>query len=148
MIEIITLKDLSPKQISELIDSEGDIIKIYIPKTSVLHYSGREDIAHDYLLAAYAGQRLSEISDYFEYDRVPPEKHESILFKVSVSDRGAFSDVVINLTYLYGINEDRDADELELLESISQFEEDIEGGKVIPSCPYFIDIWIEFRKSE
>jgi len=149
MIDIVTLKDFSSTQISELVDSEaGEIIEVYVPKTSKLYFSERHDIAYDYILAAYAGQKLSEISFFFEYEEVPPALHESILFQIKVADKDVLASLIMDLTYLYDINEDPEADEIEQLENISEFEGDIETKKITPACPYFIEVWKEFNLEE
>ncbi len=149
MIDIVALKDFSSTQISELVDSEaGEIIEVHVPKTSKLYFSERQDIAYDYILAAYAGQKLSEISFFFEYEEVPPALHESILFQIKVADKDVLALVIMDLTYLYDINEDSEADEIEQLENISEFEGDIETKKIIPACPYFIEVWKEFNLEE
>jgi len=148
MIDIAALKDFSISEISELIDSEDEVIEVYVPKSSKLYFSERHDIAYDYIQAAYAGQKLSEISTFFEYEEVPPAIHENILLQIKVADKDILSAIIMDLTYLYDVNEDPEADEFEQLEIISGFEGDIETEKIIPACPYFIEVWKEFNLNE
>jgi hypothetical protein len=145
MIDLVDLKEFSLGQIADLINKEAEeLIEIYVPKQTEQFFNERSDIAFDYIRAALAGQMLSDISGYFSYEEVLPEHWESILFKINVAEKEKLADVILQITYLYEFNDDPEGDEFEPQETIERFIGDIEEGKIIPVCPYFIDVWEEF----
>lgn len=149
MINIADLESFTSSRIYELLLGHDDNhIAISVPKSSKLFFSERENISYDYIRAAYAGQKLFDVSDFFEYEKVSPELHKSIEFKVICADVKTLANILIELTYLYGINEDPDGNELDQLENIVRFEDEIEKMQIVLACPYLVEIWTRFRQDE
>ena len=82
MIEIQNIKNCSKEGIIDLLlDEKTHQFEIYLPKETVLFSSSSLDIANDYAVLAFSGQKLKNASDTFEYNYVSPSEHSSVCFK-------------------------------------------------------------------
>lgn len=70
------------------------VFEIIIPREAVAGNCGSYDIVIEYLSAAYAGQRLSEIADRFAY--YVPSVHDtrSFIFEVTITDIEKYTDIL------------------------------------------------------
>ncbi len=145
MIDIIDLKGLGLQEIIDLINEEASsTLEICVPKSTQRYFSESAAIAYDYAYAAYAGQKLFEISTSFNYDKVPIEVHESILFEINTNQYDKLADILLDLSHLYGINEDPEYEDGEMdlqAEDVEEFLYEIELGKIIPCCAFFIKVY-------
>lgn len=147
MLDFQNLQNLNKEQIvSLLLEQKSQPFEICIPKSTQKFFSEREDIAIDYAELAYSGQRLSDISENFEYEKVSPENHESVLFTISTSDLRKLAETLLEISYGY-INDPED-EEFFFAESVEEFLGDVENSKIVPACPYFIEIYKEFLIEE
>lgn len=147
MLDLQELQNLTEGQIVELLLKQNlQPFEIYIPKSTQKYFSDPESIAIEYAELAYAGQRLSDISDSFEYEEVKPEDHESVLFKISISDLKKLAGTLLEISYGY-INDSPD-EEFIYAELVEEFLGDVEDSKIVPVCPYFIEVYKEFMADE
>ena len=110
--------------------------EIYIPKETSLLNSERFVISRDYEYLAYTGQMLKDISEEFSYNEVSPDAHESVLYKIKISDINLLAEKLLNLSYGY-VNDHPD-EEFIFAEEVEEFLGLVESGEIISACPYFI----------
>ena len=143
MIEIQDLSGLTIKEIRELILGQKEQeIEVYIPKETQKYFSTSSDIAIDYLHAAFAGQKLFELTKEITYHIMSTEAHESILFKLKCSDSDELASVLLDISYLY-VNDHPDPEYI-AAEEVQCFLDDVKSKKIIPACPDFIEIYEEY----
>ncbi len=108
---MIEIQDLEGKVKSGIIDllleQESNSFEIYIPKSTQLSFSERDAIAIDYNKLAYAGLLLNEISENFNYEKVAPEFHESVLFTVQTNNIEGLAKALLEISFGY-VNDEED----------------------------------------
>lgn len=145
MIEIQNIIDATKEDIMNLLLSEeGNTFEIYIPKSTQMYFSSNENIAMDYAMLAYAGQKLKEVADEFEYNTVQPHQHNSVLFKIKPFSTEYLADALLEISY--GYENDPELEQYPYMELVDQFISDVEDLKIIPACPDFIDYYNDFIK--
>ncbi len=138
MIEIqnvsnVTLDDL----VNMLLDEKKQPFKIYVPKSTQLFASSHEDIANDYAMLAFAGQKLNEVADEFSYYYVSPSEHDSVLFEVKVKDIRRLAEVILFIST--GYNNVAVDEETDYYGEVYDFIEKVENREINPICPDFIE---------
>ena len=138
MIEIqnvsnTTLDDL----VNMLLDEKKQPFKIYVPKFTQLFASSHEDIANDYAMLAFAGQKLNEVADEFSYYYVPPSDHDSVLFEVKAKDIRRLAEVILFIST--GYNNEAENEETDYSGEVYDFIEKVEKRTINPICPDFIE---------
>ena len=145
MIEIQDIRTNSVDDIiNRLLDEKTQPFEIYVPKSTQLFASTYEDIANDYAMLAFAGQKLNEIADEFSYYYVSPSDHESILFEVKTNDINQLAKAILFLSFGYS-NEPQD-EEIIYFDDVYDFIEKVDTGEIIPACPDFIEDYQEYRE--
>lgn len=144
MIEIqnisnATIDDL----VNLLLDEKTQPFEIYVPKSTQLFASSNENIANDYAMLAFAGQKLNEVADEFSYDYVSPSDHDSVLFEIKAKDIKALAEVILFISY--GYNNESEGEEVYYSDEVYDFIEKVEGGKVVPVCPDFIEDYQKYN---
>lgn len=136
---MIEIQDINHKTLDDiytlLLNNKNRSFEIYVPKSTQLFASSSEDIAIDYAMLAYAGQKLSDVSDEFSYNYVSPSNHESVLFEVKTNDINKLAKAIINISYGYN----NESDDIVYLDEIYDFLEQVESGITTPVCIEFID---------
>ncbi|HWW37837.1 hypothetical protein [Pedobacter sp.] len=152
MIDLTALSGTSIEGILNIvIQNDSERYEVYVPKSTQQYFSDRIAIADDYAKAAYSGHLLSLISESFIYEEAVPAAHESILFEIETKDTSGLAQILFDLTFIYGINSDseiEDADVDNYDEDLWQYIDDVQTKKIIPVCPYFIEIVTEFSEEE
>jgi hypothetical protein len=149
---MIEIQDLEGKVKSEIIDllleQESNSFEIYIPKSTQLNFSESDAIAIDYNKLAYAGHLLKEISKAFNYEKVAPEFHESVLFNVQTNDIEGLAKALFEISFGYVNDEEvyQDIEEdFEFWMNADQYLSDVNEGKIKDvACPYFCQIAQKF----
>jgi|GEM_PF-3855065 len=113
-----------------------------IPKSTRLFFSDYNDIAIDYLRAAYVGQQLAGLTDSFTYTKVDPQTDEHISFTVGGVSLESLAEVISKVAPGFGDGEDEAA--LAFNEGVATFIDHVVDHTIAPACPYFIDIYNEF----
>lgn len=142
MIEIQLLEGLDKDDIYDLLLSEGKPFHIFVPKETQLFYSSNNDIASDYAYLAYAGQRLAEISNSFNYEQIPPSAHESVEFILNVDNMDQLAEVLLEISYGYG--NDPEKEDFSYFEIVAEFMDKVDDAEITPACPYFVKIHKEY----
>ena len=122
---------------------DEDVYEISIPKSTQLFFSSSEDIAIEYLTAAYVGQELAEITDKFEYNEIQPQDHESISFFVEKADPIKLAEILFCISVGFGSGDEEDS--FSFNEGVSDFADKIAKKKVAVACPYFIQVYKEHK---
>jgi len=156
---MIEIQELEGKVMSEIIDmileQKSTSFEIYIPKSSVMFFSERREIAIEYNKLAYAGHLLKELSISFNYKEVKPEDLESVLFNVETTDIEGLAKVLFEISFGY-VNDEED-DIYENLDTdinimfdmnADQYLADVRDGKIKPACNFFCEIAEEFFKED
>jgi hypothetical protein len=145
MIEIQEIKNVITEDIINLLlDEKEQPFEIYVPKSTQQSFSSYENIADDYAMLAFAGQKLSEVANDFSYNYVSPVNHESILFEIKTNDIKQLAEVILFISYGYS-NESEDED-IYYLDEVYDFIEKVNTGEIIPSCPDFIEDYQEYSE--
>lgn len=145
MIEIQDIIDKNERDIIDLLlDEKEQPFEIYVPKSTVLFGSTSSDIADDYAMLAFAGQKLSEVAEEFDYNYVSPSDHESVLFEVTTKDIQSLAKAILYISY--GYNNESDGDEVFYLDEVYDFIEKVNSGEVNPICEDFIEDFNEYYK--
>lgn len=138
---MIELQDIRTNSVDDIInlllEEEQQPFEIYVPKSTQLYFSTSEDIANDYAMLAYAGQKLNEIADEFSYDYVSPSNHESVLFEIKTNNVKQLAETILNLSY--GYSNDPGEEEIYYLDDMYDFIEKVMAKEVSPVCPDFIE---------
>ncbi len=143
MIEIQDLQNLTKEAIIDLLLEEGSqSIEVYVPKSTQLFSSTKENIAIDYAYLAFAGQKLFEASADFLYEKVPVTTHESVEFSITYADITKLADTLLLISYGYG--NAPDDEEFSYNEFVEEFISDVESDTITPACEYFFDIYTEY----
>lgn len=145
MIEIqnisnTTIDDL----VNLLLDEKTQPFEIYVPKSTQLFASSNEDIANDYAMLAFAGQKLSEVADEFSYYYVSPSDHDSILFEIKAKDLKPLAETILFISY--GYNNEPEGEEIYYLDEVYDFIEQVEEDKSSAVCPDFIEGYREYSQ--
>lgn len=142
---MIEIQDIKTDNINDIINSllnkDTGLYEIFIPKLTQVFSSSNEDIANDYAMLAYAGQKLNEIAEDFRYYYVSPCDHKSVLFVIKASNIKQLAEIILHISYGYG--NDSTKDETDYLDDVYDFIEKVQVGKVIPICSDFIE---EYQK--
>lgn len=94
-INIAEFGNYDSKAIYEFLFLQSEtVFEIIIPRTAVAGNCESYDIVHEYLAAAYAGQRLSEIASSFAYYVPCVSNNRSVLFEVTITDMEKFTDIL------------------------------------------------------
>jgi len=102
MIEIQKISNATIEDLLNLLFAEKEQpFEIYVPKSTQLFASTNEDIATDYAMLAFAGQKLSEIADEFSYNYVSPTNHDSVLFEIKTDDIKQLAETILFISYGY-----------------------------------------------
>lgn len=138
MIEIqninsTTIDDL----LNLLLDEKTQPFEIYVPKSTQLFASSNKDIANDYAMLAFAGQKLSEVADDFSYYYVSPSDHDSVLFEIKAKDIKRLAETILFISY--GYNNEPEDEEIYYSDEVYDFIEKVEEGNTLPICPDFIE---------
>ena len=86
-------------------DTEFEII---IPREKLAGIDENNDILFEYLLAAYAGQLLSQVATSFAYYVPCPKRNDSIYFRVIVPDLEKFTDTLYLIIQGFNYSSDDD----------------------------------------
>lgn len=144
MIEIQNIRTNNIDDIINLLlDKDEQPFEIYVPKSTQLYSSTSEDIANDYAMLAYAGQKLSEVADEFSYDYVSPSNHESVLFEIKTNNLKRLAETILNISY--GYDNEHDDEELYYLDDVYDFITKVTTKEILPVCPDFIEDWQEYN---
>jgi hypothetical protein len=147
MIEIQELAGLDREGIINLLlEQQEQPFDIYVPKETQRYFSEREAICSDYANLAYAGQWLFEVANSFAYDEISPDDHESVLFQITTENIDGLAAVLLDISFGY-VNDHED-EEFSYFELVEAFIDDVQGSKIEPACPYFIEIFNEFLKED
>lgn len=146
MIEIQQLRGLDLEQVFNLLlDEEGQLFEIYIPKATKQFFSESAAISSDYANLAYAGQLIFDASDEFEYDEVSPHLHESVCFKVKAKNFEKLADALLEISNGY-VNDCLE-EEYSFDEEVSDYFYKVKQGEISKiACPYFVKVSEEFKK--
>lgn len=150
MIEIQYLQGIIKSEIIDLLLREdGSYFEIYIPKNTQKHFSENESIAIDYAQLAYSGQLLKAVSEEFEYEKVSPEDHGSVLFRLKTKKIDELASALLKISFGYVNDFDdemyEDAEEAcEFSEVVGQFLYEIEIKQIVPICKYFYEIYSKY----
>lgn len=79
------------------------VFQITIPKKAAVCTRGNYDVFEEYLSAAYAGQRLSDIADSFAYYVPSVSDKQPFLFEVTITEMGKLAEALYIITH--SINE-------------------------------------------
>jgi hypothetical protein len=143
MIEIQKIKNLTTEDIINLLsDEKMQPFELYVPKSTQLFFSSNENIADDYAMLAFAGQKLSEIADEFSYSYISPANHDSVLFKIKTSDIKQLSEVILFISF--GYNNEPENEEIYYLDNVYDFIDKVNAGEIIPVCPDFVKNYREY----
>ncbi len=143
MIEIQDIENSSKEDIINLLlDEKFQPFEIYVPKETVLFSSSDEDIAHDYAVLAYAGQKLKEASDSFEYGYISPSEHSSVCFRILAKNIERLASEIFDISLWY-FNDFLEDDFY--LDEVYQFIEDVGNSKIKPACPDFIEDHVAYK---
>lgn len=138
---MIELQDIQTNSVDDIInlllEEEQQPFEIYVPKSTQLYFSTSEDIANDYAMLAYAGQKLNEIADEFSYDYVSPSNHESVLFEIKTNNVKQLAETILNLSY--GYSNDPAEEEIYYLDDVYDFIEKVIAKEISPVCSDFIE---------
>ena len=151
MIEIQDLQGKTKSEIINLIlDQESNSFEIYIPKSTMLYSSSKEDIAIDYNKLAFAGHIIKNVSIKFQYEEVPPEEHESVEFKIETSNIEALSSALLEISFGYVNDEEEEVyenieEDFDFWMNADQYLSDVIDNKIQDvACPYFCQIAQDF----
>lgn len=145
MIEIQDIKATNKGEIiNTLLKEKTEQIDIYFPKHTVLFSSSYQDIAEDYAKLAYVGHRLSLVATKVSYEVVHPHEHHSVLFKIIPNNHDLLSEVLLELSYLYGNLIEANGEEYSYSDTVYQYIHEVESGGYIPSCPEFVQIYQQY----
>jgi hypothetical protein len=146
MIEIQKIENVTTEDITNLLLNEKEQpFEIYVPKSTLLFSSSSEEIAIDYAMLAFAGQKLSEVADKFSYNYVPPAYHDSVLFKVETNKIKQLSEIILFISYGYN-NDAPEDEEMDYPTEVDDFIDQVNAGKIFPACPDFIKDSQEYFK--
>lgn len=154
MIDILDTEGYNLKDFERLINDEleeNKKLEILIPKSTQQFFSSAEEIAFDYLTLSTVGQMLYDTSIKFEYEKVPPTLHESVLFNVTPKNTNALSKTLYEISFFFTENLEAEIDHDEyddffIQETQSKFL-DFAKHKVV-ACPYFYEVYQEFLVEE
>jgi hypothetical protein len=142
---MIEIQKMTAKKESDIInlllDEQQQPFKIYIPKSTALFSSTSSDIANDYAMLAFAGQKLSEVADSFDYHYVSPVNHESVLFEVETKNFNLLAKVLLYISHGYN---DESTEEVFYNDAVYDFIDKVNKGEVSSVCPDFIDDYLEY----
>ncbi|HLP52243.1 MAG TPA: hypothetical protein VK154_15245 [Chitinophagales bacterium] len=127
---------------------ETDSFEIDIPKPSELFNTTNNDIALDYLLAAYVGQELSKISSKFEYYYIEPAEPGSFVFSITTNKLSELAQLLFKVSIMAN-GQREDDDELvsfDCWSDVHGFADDIDTIK--PACPEFVRDYKEYFTPE
>ncbi len=137
MIEIQEIKNTSKEDIIDLLlDEKNQPFKVFIPKETMLYHSTNQDIANDYAVLAFSGQKLSDASDSFEYSYVSPSEHESVCFKCKAKDFVKLAGAIYEIS-LWFCN-DFEEDEF-YLDYVYDFIDNVRESKIKAICDNFVE---------
>lgn len=128
--------------INLLLDEKKQPFEIYVPKSTQLNFSISEDIANEYAMLAYAGQKLSEGMDEFSYDYVSPSDHKSVLFEIKTNNIEQLAETIFNLSY--GYNNEPEGEEIYYFDDVYDFIEKVLKKEIIPVCSDFMEDYQEY----
>lgn len=153
MIDVLTLQGKTQTEVIDLILDHGtQPIEVSVPKNTQAFFSDRDDIALDYAFLAYAGQLLHDVADTFEYEKVSPDLHASVVFSVTTTRMTELADVLMDIFLGYGSNQYEDEDDVQDIEEqvfvlrIEHFMDEVKAKKLKPACKYFYDMSVEYDK--
>lgn len=142
---MIEIQDIQTNDINNIIDlllDEGkQPFEIYIPKSTQAFASSNNNIANDYAMLAFAGQKLNEVAHDFEYYYVSPSDHSSVLFEIKTDNIKQLAETILNISYGY----DNESEGGDYLDEVSDFIEKVVSGKIAPTCPDFIEDYQEYN---
>jgi len=124
------------------VNADEKSFDLTIPKSTRLFFSDYNDIAIDYLRAAYVGQQLAALTDNFTYTKVDPQTNEHISFTISNVSLESLAEVISKVAPGFGTGEGEGA--LAFNEDVSLFIDQVIDNTITPACPYFMDIYNEF----
>ncbi len=94
-INIAEFGNYDNKAIYEFLFLQSEtVFEIIIPRAAIAGNCDNYDIVHEYLAAAYAGQRLAEIASSFAYYVPCVYNSRSVLFEVTITDMEKFTDIL------------------------------------------------------
>lgn len=145
MIEIQNINNNSIEDVVNLLlDEKVQPFKIYAPKSTQLFASTNIDIANDYAMLVFVGQKLSEVADEFSYYYISPSDHESVLFEVKAINIKQLAEVLLDISY--GYNNKPEGEEVYCLDEAYDLIDKVESGNIIPACPDFVEDYQEYLK--
>lgn len=138
MIEIQNIRNSALSEVLNLLQQDSrQPIEVWIPKSTKEFFNSNEDIALDYAMLAFAGQRLKEISDSFSYDYISPSDHNSVRFEITTNEMNRLAEVLLYISY--GYNNEPVGEEIYYLDEVYDFLSMVECGEFAPACEDFID---------
>ena len=145
MIEIQNIRNATIDDVVNLLlEERTQLFEIHIPKSTKLFASLNEDIANDYAMLAFAGQKLNEVADEFLYNYISPSEHYSILFEIRTKDIKQLAGAILFISY--GYNNEPEGEKIYYLDQVYDFIEKVEAGIITPVCPDFIEDYQEYNK--
>jgi hypothetical protein len=144
---MIEIQDVQTNDIDDIINrllgEKEQPFEIYVPKSTQTFASSNRDIANDYAMLAFVGQKLNEVADDFTYYYVSPSAHDSVLFEVKTKKIKQLAETILNISY--GYSNDSEEDEIYFLDDVYDFIEKVTTGEVISVCPEFIEDYQEYN---
>lgn len=143
MIEIQDIINKSKEEITNLLLNENTLhFKLYVPKSTQTFASPNSEIAKDYAMLAFAGQKLSDIADKFSYCYVSPSIHESVLFEIETSNLEQLADTISNISDGY---DSESMEDVFYLDYVFEYIEKVIAKEITPVCPDFIYDYQEYN---
>lgn len=144
MIEIQNIINLKETDIIDLLlDEKEQPFEIYVPKSTKLFFSESSEIANDYAMLAFAGQKLNEVSEEFNYWYVSPANHDSVLFEIKTKNIESLAKNILNISY--GYNNQSEEDSI-YLDEVYDFIEKVKLKEITPVCSDFIEDYEEYNE--
>lgn len=149
MIDILETEGFRITDFEKLVEEqlkENSKLEIYVPKSTQQFFSDPKNIAYEYLTLATVGQILQNASTAFEYDKILPTEHESVLFAIKLNDITKFCEALQEVSFFYTNNLPEEDDESFTNEKIEEFIEYAENNEI--ACPYFYETYQEFSETD
>jgi len=145
----INIKEFGGYDIDEfkefLIAQNANEFKITLPKEGVLFYSAHNELAREFAIAAYIGQRLSEISSEFKYYSAPLADLGEFTFEIETKKLNELAGILHFLSAGYGNSEF--SEPLDLSSEVASFiKENKDLDKVV--CTDLLETYFEYYKED
>jgi hypothetical protein len=142
MIQIELLGGYTPAAIKSLIEQEPtNRYHIVVPRFTPAGNGYGTALAYEYLGAAYAGQRLSELGRDFAFDDVPPEVVSDIGFHITTDDKEGLTNALLDIQSIYF--DDATDDDNAYQTKLVPFWNAVMNQALRPACPSFLIVYAD-----